>query len=153
MLACCMHWFNPLVWLMDKQAQKDVELCCDDDVIKGRSEEFKQKYCESILKMVKFGTMRKTAFSTGFSMDKKTLANRFRNIFDSKIKYSGKTGFVTVLALCIISTTFISCTPKHNDELETPQQSTIFPENSDANNTENISDIVNDAVNQKESSD
>lgn len=153
MLACCMHWFNPLVWLMDKQAQKDVELCCDDDVIKGRSEEFKQKYCESILKMVKFGTMRKTAFSTGFSMDKKTLANRFRNIFDSKIKYSGKTVLVTVLALCIISTTFISCTPKHNDELETPQQSTIPPENSDSNITENISDFVIDAVNQKETSD
>ena len=153
MMSCCVHWFNPLVWLMDKQAQKDVELCCDDDVIKGRSEEFKQKYCESILKMVKFGTMRKTAFSTGFSMDKKTLANRFRNIFDSKIKYSGKTVLVTVLALCIISTTFISCTPKHNDELETPQQSIIPPENSDSNITENISDIVIDAVNQKETSD
>ena len=42
MLACCMHWFNPLVWLMDRQAQKDVELCCDDDVIAGQSEEFRQ---------------------------------------------------------------------------------------------------------------
>lgn len=126
MLACCVHWFNPLVWLMDRQAQKDVEICCDDDVIKGHSEEFKRKYSESILKMVKFGVMRKTAFSTGFAMDKKTLASRFRNIFDSRIKHSGKAVLATVLALCIMSTTLISCAPKQEEKFDIPQQAMDF---------------------------
>lgn len=38
-LALCLHWFNPLVWIMFKAAAKDIELACDEDVIHtlGRS--------------------------------------------------------------------------------------------------------------------
>ncbi|MBQ7903957.1 MAG: hypothetical protein IJ362_09520 [Oscillospiraceae bacterium] len=116
MLACCMHWFNPLVWLMDRQAQKDVEICCDDDVINGKSEEFRQLYSDSILEMVKAGVIRKTAFSTYFSMDKTALAARFKNIYDTTVKKSGRTVTAGILALCLSSTLLISCTGSSSDD-------------------------------------
>lgn len=31
-LACAVSWFNPLVWLMDRAARRNLELRCDDDV-------------------------------------------------------------------------------------------------------------------------
>ena len=110
MLACCVHWFNPLVWLMDRQAQRDVEICCDDDVIKNRDEDFRQLYSDSILKMVKAGVIRKTAFSTYFSMDKASLTTRFKNIYDTSVKKSGKAVTAGILMLCLSSTLLISCT-------------------------------------------
>lgn len=116
MLACCMHWFNPLVWLMDKQAQKDVELCCDDDVIADQNEEFRQLYSDSILKMVKAGVIRKTAFSTYFSMDKTALASRFKNIYDTTVKKSGRMAIAGILVLCLSSTLLVSCTGSSSDD-------------------------------------
>ena len=38
LLTCvrCIHWFNPLVWNMVRTARRDMELCCDDDLLAGR---------------------------------------------------------------------------------------------------------------------
>ena len=33
-LALCLHWFNPLVWLMVMLANRDLELCCDEAVLR-----------------------------------------------------------------------------------------------------------------------
>ncbi len=33
-IALCLHWFNPLVWLMYKLANRDIELSCDETVLK-----------------------------------------------------------------------------------------------------------------------
>lgn len=30
--VCCMHWFNPLVWIMYVLAARDIELACDENV-------------------------------------------------------------------------------------------------------------------------
>ena len=35
LLANALHWFNPLVWWMSHQAGRDVEIACDDEVIRG----------------------------------------------------------------------------------------------------------------------
>ncbi len=35
----CVHWFNPLVWLMVRTARRDMELCCDYDLLNGQGEE------------------------------------------------------------------------------------------------------------------
>ena len=37
-LARCVHWFNPLVWIMVRTARRDMELCCDYDLLCGRDE-------------------------------------------------------------------------------------------------------------------
>lgn len=41
LLTCvrCIHWFNPLVWNMVRTARRDMELCCDDDLLAGRDQE------------------------------------------------------------------------------------------------------------------
>src|SRR5699024_5781239 len=37
MIACGMQWFNPLVWLMARAANRNLELACDAQVLRNRS--------------------------------------------------------------------------------------------------------------------
>lgn len=44
-----LHWFNPLVWLAFSLMTKDMELSCDEKVIKGLGNENKKEYCTALL--------------------------------------------------------------------------------------------------------
>ena len=54
-LANAVHWFNPLVYLMVRQANRDLEYSCDDAVTKGHDLEFRKLYSMTILKTMKRG--------------------------------------------------------------------------------------------------
>lgn len=43
------HWFNPLVWISYMLFCRDIELACDERVIKGMNEEEKRNYAKSLL--------------------------------------------------------------------------------------------------------
>lgn len=49
LLAKLVHWFNPLVWVMVRAAEGDMERACDDAVVRGLPEEARSKYTEAIL--------------------------------------------------------------------------------------------------------
>lgn len=44
-----MHWFNPLVWLAYVLLCRDIELACDERVVKTMDEEEKRNYVKSLL--------------------------------------------------------------------------------------------------------
>ena len=45
----CVHWFNPLVWVAYYLMCKDMEMSCDEAVIKQLGDQVKQSYSSSIL--------------------------------------------------------------------------------------------------------
>jgi beta-lactamase regulating signal transducer with metallopeptidase domain len=48
--AClCLHWFNPFIWLMFFIANRDIELSCDEFVLKNLSVDDKKLYALSLL--------------------------------------------------------------------------------------------------------
>ena len=49
LLANCVHWFNPLVWILRGAADRDMELCCDAGVIQGLSHQQRSSYGQAIL--------------------------------------------------------------------------------------------------------
>lgn len=51
----CVHWFNPLVWVMLRTAEGDLERCCDQDVVKGLEPEDHSRYGQVILDAVRSG--------------------------------------------------------------------------------------------------
>lgn len=124
LVACCMHWYNPLVWLMDRQAQKDIEVACDEDVIKGKNDDFIDNYSNSIISMIKVAHTSRIIFSTGFANNKKVLIHRFSNIYNKKIKHNGKSVLALILILAVFSSTLISCAPA--DIFKLPQQAMDF---------------------------
>ena len=48
-LTLCIHWFNPFVWLAFVLFCKDMEMSCDEAVIKKMGEEIRADYADSLL--------------------------------------------------------------------------------------------------------
>lgn len=98
LLANALHWFNPLVSLMARRANNDLELSCDDQVIKGRADEERRTYSEAILACVHAEQLKRAALTTYFNGGVKMMQTRFRNIFDTRRKHSGLLAVTAVLA-------------------------------------------------------
>lgn len=49
--ALCIHWFNPAVWLMYILANRDIELSCDETVIRLFGEKERAAYARTLISM------------------------------------------------------------------------------------------------------
>ena len=58
--ALCVHWFNPLVWLMVYTANRDLELACDETVLRLHR---KTSYCILLITVLTL-TLSFTVFAT-----------------------------------------------------------------------------------------
>jgi beta-lactamase regulating signal transducer with metallopeptidase domain len=47
----CIHWFNPLVWVMYMLANRDIEHFCDETVVRSFGETTKRAYAMSLITM------------------------------------------------------------------------------------------------------
>lgn len=47
--ALCIHWFNPLAWVMFRTAAKDIELACDEDVIRTLGTDERRGYAKTLI--------------------------------------------------------------------------------------------------------
>ena len=50
-LALCIHWFNPFVWVMYIIFNRDIELACDESVIRQFGEKSKSAYSLMLINM------------------------------------------------------------------------------------------------------
>ena len=49
-ILLAVHWFNPLVWVCFKLFTKDIELACDERVVKNYTLEKRKSYAEALLR-------------------------------------------------------------------------------------------------------
>lgn len=49
--ALCVHWFNPAVWFMYLLCNRDMELACDEEVIRRSGERFRSAYARTLISM------------------------------------------------------------------------------------------------------
>lgn len=96
--ARAVHWFNPLVHLLARFAQEDIELACDDAVVRGMDVDARRAYGETILRSVE-AQMKKRALVSCFAGEKETLMRRFEGLFDKKAK---KRGIALVVAAAVL---------------------------------------------------
>ena len=50
-VVLCVHWFNPLVWVMYVLANRDIELSCDEAVVRFFGENTKAAYARALISM------------------------------------------------------------------------------------------------------
>ena len=50
-VVLCVHWFNPLVWVMYILANRDIELSCDEAVVRLFGENAKAAYARALISM------------------------------------------------------------------------------------------------------
>lgn len=101
-IANGIHWFNPLIWLMQREAAMDMELSCDEKVVEGADFTERKAYTETLFSVLHKRHIRKTPLSTQFYGGKDIMKKRFQNILRKRGKKNG-----AGLLLCAICFTFI----------------------------------------------
>ena len=108
-LARCVHWFNPLVWLMVRTARRDMELCCDYDLLNGQGEEARRAYGRAILDQMTGRDRGFSGLTTGFSGSKKEVFARFRAMMDTAPKRKGRALLALAAAAIVLSGSLVAC--------------------------------------------
>ncbi len=117
-LARCLYWFNPLIRYMETLAREDIELSCDEQVIKGQNEEFKLCYAETLLKVINAGRKSNVILTTSFFHNKKMLKDRFNAILKNVRRRSGRLLGGVLLVVILLCGTFIGCTVTESEVVE-----------------------------------
>lgn len=61
-VTACIHWFNPLSWLFLKVFLENLELACDEKVLKNSSEEDKKRYALTLINCAESKSLYASAF-------------------------------------------------------------------------------------------
>lgn len=128
-LCFCLHWFNPTVWILYFLANKDMELFCDEMVLREHNGKAKTDYAHALIHM-SMGTAANLHLYSSFS--ERTLKERIVAIMKHK-KYSILSLLLAlVLAVSITCTAFASSTPDTG----------LITEPGEPGQTENISEPI-----------
>lgn len=52
LLACALHWFNPMLWYLNHMIAQDTELACDEAVLRFLPKEEHSAYCRTIFNSI-----------------------------------------------------------------------------------------------------
>jgi len=96
LIAVCVHWFNPIVWVLFVLMNRDLEIACDESVIKVFGEGTKAGYALSLISMEEQKT-RLTPLYSSFS--KNAAEERIVSI----MKFKKTSAFSLILAFILIA--------------------------------------------------
>ncbi|MEG0913783.1 MAG: DUF5301 domain-containing protein [Oscillospiraceae bacterium] len=80
-VALSIHWFNPLVWIAFIVSGKDMELSCDEAVMKKMNIDIRTEYSRSLLS---FGTVKRMIHATPLAFGEGDTKNRVKNVLNYK---------------------------------------------------------------------
>lgn len=97
-LTLCIHWFNPLVWLMARETGRLCELACDEGVMEHLTGEERTAYGDALLRAAgQGGGYREGVAAVTLTESGKRLKERLGAI----LSFRGATRGTAVLAACL----------------------------------------------------
>lgn len=94
-LVLCVHWFNPLVWLAFVLMTKDMEMSCDETVIKEMGNEIKKDYSTSLLALA---AGHRIIAGTPLAFGEGEVKGRVKNV----LKYKKPKMWIAIIAAFVI---------------------------------------------------
>lgn len=94
----CIHWFNPYAWVMLFAANEDIELACDESVMRSLGYRYKKDYAYTLIRLE--SNLKGSSFYNNFSTN--DLSVRFSAI-NNKVKTSYLWTLICASFLLIIS--------------------------------------------------
>ena len=103
--ALCIHWFNPMVWIMVGLISRDVELACDEAVVRKVGTKHRRDYARTLIRLEEqrsgLGTL-----SNGFCGS--SMEERIRLIMKAKQNTIRSAGMGIVVLLVLAAVFFTS---------------------------------------------
>lgn len=136
-LTVCIHWFNPVIWLSYHFAMRDMELSCDESVLKRFGRDMRRDYSNTLLSLA----VKQRDLITPLAFGETGVKARIKNI----LKYKKPAVWVSILALiAVISAAVFLLTNTANDNEGPDDTGTVntHTDNADksGNSVENITE-------------
>lgn len=96
------YWFNPALYIMRSEADKDIEYLCDDTVIRLQTHKGRQEYSRMLLDTAMRQAKATSYLSSGLNDGTTTLKKRILNILNSDPKKYGVSISMMILTLFLI---------------------------------------------------
>jgi len=122
-LMLIVHWFNPLMWLSYALMSRDMEMSCDENVVKKMGHQIKGSYSTSLLSL----SVSKRGFLTGspLAFGESHVKARIKNI----LAYRQPSSWMIACSMLAIAALVVGCTanPKPLQQyIQQPLQSFYF---------------------------
>ena len=111
-LALCIHWFNPMVWAAFILAGKDMEMSCDEAVIRKMGSQIRADYSASLLRLA---THKKIIAGIPLAFGEGDTKGRVMNM----AKWKKPKLWVSVICLVLCTAVLVACAvnPQNQTEL------------------------------------
>lgn len=108
-IVTIIHFFNPLVWLAYYLMGLDMELSCDEKVVKDLGNSIKKDYSKSLLS---FSTGRKILTASPLAFGENNTKTRIKNI----LSYKKPKKFVLALCFILLAVVAVGCLTDKNEK-------------------------------------
>lgn len=111
--ALCIHWFNPLVWLAFCLSGKDMEMSCDEAVIRILGSGVKKEYSASLLALA---SGRRIMPGIPLAFGEGETGSRIKNV----LRYKKPAHIVIgiIIAVCVPAAVILTANPKVDNKSE-----------------------------------
>lgn len=110
-LALCIHWFNPLVWAAFSSSGRDMEISCDEAVIRKMGSGVKKEYSASLLNLAHGSKIVK---GIPLAFGESDTGSRIKHVL--KYKKPAKFFAVTAVIVCVILAVALLANPAKETE-------------------------------------
>jgi len=105
--ALCIHWFNPMMWVMFALVNRDLELTCDEMVLRRFGTETKTAYAYTLIGLAEQGRGL-TALHSGFVKNSKNATEeRIVSIMTTKRKSTLSVTVACMLVAVLVAGSFV----------------------------------------------
>lgn len=133
------HWFNPLVWLAYRLFERDMEMSCDEEVVKLINRELRADYCSSLVNYARLSNRPKSMIvPVGFG--KKDVKVRIESIMKYR-ELSKKASIAAILTFTLAATGCIFSPENKELKVELPEVQSSAPETTAETTAETAAEI------------
>ncbi len=125
LIALCVHWFNPLMWLSFFLMVRDMEISCDERAVRGLDAEARRDYASALLNI----SLRQNRITSGgiLAFGESSIKQRIKNVLSPRkptLWITAAAASVIIIAAVCLLTNSDNSKPKPEN---TPQ--TVSPDN------------------------
>jgi beta-lactamase regulating signal transducer with metallopeptidase domain len=112
-IISCFHWFNPLIWIAFFLMSKDMEMSCDEKIIKKLGSRIKKEYSNSLLSLA---AGRKNFMRVFTAFGENNVKSRIKNV----LSYKKPTVWIVAAASLLVTAVCIGLLINPSGENNTP---------------------------------
>lgn len=115
--AVCLHWFNPFAWLMYLCYNRDIELACDEKVIRQVGETGREEYANVLISLASREALEQSVYS-GFAGS----AIKERIVMIMKYRAMKTWNYVLYVLVAMVLTLIFAVPVKVEEKAQVPPQ-------------------------------